>query len=117
MNIGRLLTSSRPANLPVWAQICLSCLKSNHANIAIVPNGFHCSVIAEHTNSNGMNKSFFPRAQQKDWVQFYKSWQDYLILGLADFMEVSELEVSVQEKGTKKKKTQPGAAGWFASDP
>lgn len=57
---------------PLRAGICLSLLNSNHANIAIVPNGFHHAVIAEHTNSYGVNETFFffSCAQQK--IHFYK---------------------------------------------
>lgn len=41
------------------ARICLSHLNSYYASIAIAPNGFHCSVIAEHTHSYGVKESLF----------------------------------------------------------
>lgn len=41
------------------AGICLSHLNSYYASIAIAPNGFHCSVIAEHTHSYGVKDSLF----------------------------------------------------------
>lgn len=59
MDICHLYTSDISAGFPVFARICLSHLNSNHANIAIVPNGFHCCIIAELTNSYGLNESFF----------------------------------------------------------
>lgn len=52
-------TSDNAANFPVCAGISLSHLNSNHANIAVVPNGFYCTVTAECTNSYGVNESFF----------------------------------------------------------
>lgn len=81
------LTSDNPANFPVCAGICLSHLNSNHANIAVVPNGFYCNVIAEYTNSYAVNESFFSSTQQKD-VPFYKSQENdfslfiYFLFGL-----------------------------------
>lgn len=70
MNICRLFTSDNPANLPVCARICLSHLNSNHASIAIVPNGFHCSVIAEHTHSYGVKESLFTVRSRKTKFSF-----------------------------------------------
>lgn len=52
------------SSLHIWqpckfAWICLSHLNSYYASIAIAPNGFHCSVIAEHTHSYGVKDSLF----------------------------------------------------------
>lgn len=43
----------------MFARICLSHLNCIHASIAIVPNGFHCTIIAEYINSYRENESFF----------------------------------------------------------
>ncbi len=59
MDICLLSTSDSPANFLVCARICLSHLNCNHANIAVAPNGFHCTVIAEYTNSCGVNERLF----------------------------------------------------------
>lgn len=100
MDICRLSTSDNPANFPVCAGICLSHLNSNHANIAIVPNGFHCTIIAEHTNSYGVNESFFPVHSRKTkfsftspgrmiWVHFYRLMVFMEAYSCNDWLEVS----------------------------
>lgn len=70
MDICHLCTSDIPANSLGFARCCLSHLYSNHSNIAIVSNGFHCSIIAELTNSCGVNESFFPMHSRKTKFSF-----------------------------------------------
>lgn len=81
-------TSDNAANFPVCAGICLSHLNSNHANIAAVPNGFYCTVIAECTNSYGVNESFFFFSLRSRKTKFSFTSPSRIIWGCCFFVVV-----------------------------